>query len=265
MKVSKQISIGLRSYFKAGNIIFNKGIIIYFIFPLLINIAFLWGGLEIASNLTEKAQSAFMNWVSFGDSDFFMAEYLDGFFSGVIWVFIKILFFLIFAYLGGYLILIILSPVFSIISEKTEYKITNTKNDAPFNMSQFIKDILRGLVLTIRNMLIEFALLIPIFIIGFIPIIGWLGALFLFFASSYFYGFSYMDYTNERRKRTVKESVAYIWKYKWIAISNGSVFALSLLIPFCGVLLAAFIAILSIIAATIAMLEIEEFNKLKNV
>ena len=74
----------------------------------------------------------------------------------------------------------------------------------------------------------------------------------LFLVSSYFYGFAFIDYTNERRRLTISQSVDFIRKNKGMAIGNGFVFALAMLVPFCGTTIAGFIAIISVVAATIS-------------
>ena len=66
-----------------------------------------------------------------------------------------------------------------------------------------------------------------------------------------------MDYNLERRKMNIKESVDFISRNKGLAIANGSLFALALLIPFIGVSLSGFLAIISTVAATLALLKKE--------
>ena len=56
----------------------------------------------------------------------------------------------------------------------------------------------------------------------------------------------------------MKESVTFMRKYKWVAIVNGSFFAVVLFIPYIGVALSAFVAVLSVIAATASMIEIKK-------
>jgi len=116
-----------------------------------------------------------------------------------------------------------------------------------------IKDMIRGIVIAVRNLMIEIIFVILAFFVGFIPIIGIIGAIVLFLISSYFYGFSFIDYMNERKKLTIRESVSVGRKYKWIAISNGAVFSISLLVPYCGAFVSLFVSIIAVVAATIAM------------
>jgi CysZ protein len=144
-----------------------------------------------------------------------------------------------------------MSPVFSYLSERTE-KI-KTGIDYPFSFIQLFKDILRGILIALRNFSIELILTILMFVLSFIPIIGWLAAIMLFFISAYFYGFSFMDYALERKQLNLKQSIRFMRENKGIVIANGFVFSLCLIIPFCGVSFSSFAAIVSVVSGTLAI------------
>ena len=156
-----------------------------------------------------------------------------------------------------------MSPVFAMLSEKTD-KITTGK-EYPFNGEQFMRDIVRGILIALRNMSIELAITLGVLLLSFIPVIGILfslvGSVFLFFVSAYFYGFSFMDYTFERKRLNISQSVRFSRRYRGLAIANGGLFALFLIIPFCGVILAPFFSIFSVVGATLAYNELEKNNE----
>jgi len=260
MKAGKQISIGMGAYSTALGILFRNGFLKFLIFPLLLNIALFVFGWELVSQWADKAEKLFTVWVDWKNWDFWGAEFIGKLIPVLVSILIKVLFFVVFTYTGGYIIIIILSPVFSIISEKTEKVISNNFVETKFNFKQLLTDIGRGISLAIRNFVIETAVMTAVFVAGFIPVLGWVGPIVMFFVSAYFFGFSFMDYTNERRQRNAKQSVKFSRKYKWIAISNGAVFSLVLFIPFCGVAISAFIAIVSVMAATISVIEVERIE-----
>ncbi|NOZ34364.1 MAG: hypothetical protein GXO80_03580 [Chlorobi bacterium] len=261
MNFGKQISIGFKGYFKALDLLFSKGFMKYMFFPLLLNILIFWIGMSEVVDLAVTARHAFMDWINIGNADFWGSEVLKGALSGIITALIYVLFFISFTYLGGYLIVIILSPLFSVISEKTEKILTHGNSDYPFEIKQFFRDVFRGIGIAIRNVLFETGIMILIFTAGFIlSFISWIGVIFMFLITSYFYGFSYMDYSNERYKRNIKESVSFMRKYKWVAVVNGSLFALVLFIPYIGVALSAFVAVISVIAGTASMVEIKKIE-----
>lgn len=265
MTVRRQIKIGLRGYSKAWNLIFKREFAKFLLFPLLLNVVILWFGTSYIFDLAEFSSNFLIDKIALQGADFWGAELLRGAVAGVVSVFMYILFFIIFLYVGGNIIITILSPLFSIVSEKTENYLTIGGNiDSPFDLKQVLQDMARGIMLSIRNLLFETFIILIIFIISFIPVIGWIvgffGAFFMFFVSSYFFGFSYMDFANERQQRNVKESLRYIKKYKWVAITNGSFFVIALTIPYCGIALSAFVAILSAMAGTVSMLELNRYE-----
>lgn len=177
---------------------------------------------------------------------------------------LRILFFVVFAIWGGYIVVIIMSPFLSYISEKTEH-ILNGK-DYAFNLIQIVKDTFRGILLAIRNCFMEFLLGILFFLCAFVPVVGAAISIIglpviLFLISAYYYGFSFMDYTNERRKMTVSQSVNYVKKRKGAACGYGFVFALVLCIPFIGSFLSAFLSIVATVASTIDMVENDKISE----
>jgi CysZ protein len=255
----KQIGIGFKGYFKALGLLFTWKFFRYMFFPLLFNILIFWVGLSVINDFAVDAREWFKEWISLEGAEFWGSGFLKGAVSFLITFLFNVIFLLAFMYLGGYIIIIIMSPLFSIISEKTEHVLTNHAYDYPFELKQLIIDVFRGIGIAVRNIAIETVLLILVFIIGLIlSFISWIGVIFMFFVTSYFYGFSYMDYSNERYKRNVKQSVKFMRKYKWVAIVNGSFFAIVLFIPYIGIALSAFVAVLSVIAATVSMYEIKK-------
>ena len=147
-----------------------------------------------------------------------------------------------------YLFLIIGSPVFAYISERTE-AIINGK-EYPFDMKQFAKDVTRGIAIAIRNTLWQTVYMISIFILSFIPLIGWATPVLALFVECYYFGFSMLDYNSERRKLSVSQSIDFIGNHKGLAIGNGMVFYLMHGLPIIGWILAPTYAV---IAATLSL------------
>jgi CysZ protein len=268
MNLFKNFGTGFSAYGKALNMIFTKGLWWYFVFPILLNIVFLIGGMLGIGSITDFIESWLTGLVDFEGDSFtgasFLAPisgYLSGIVGGLVWIVLKFAFFFIFATVGGYIVIICLSPVFAILSEKTEEILTGNKY--PFNGDQIMRDVVRGVLIAFRNMFIELGYMMIIFLIGlFIPFIGGIiGTIILFFIASYFYGFAFIDYTNERRRLTIKQSIQFIRANKGMAIANGMVFSFFMLIPFCGTTLAGFAAIVSVVAATIATHKVVDLSK----
>ncbi len=247
----QQVGIALRAYPEAVRFIGKHKLSWYFIFPAIFNVLLFLLGWDVKGRLFDKARNWLFEYITFENLDFWGSEYLDEVLGSVLWVLISVIFFIVFAFFAGYVVVVLLSPVLAYLSEKTEKIITG--NDYPFHFGQFLKDIGRGILIATRNMSIEIIFTVVLFIFSFVPVIGWLGPVILFFISSYFYGFSFIDYINERKKRTIRKSVLYMRIYKGVAIANGCIFALTLFIPFCGVSISSFMAIISVVAASLAI------------
>lgn len=268
MSLFKNFGVGFSAYGKAFSLLFSKGLWWYLLFPILLNLIFFIGGMLGIGSLTDFIEGWLSDAMKIEDDTIFAAEYLreaagylSGIMSGVVWVIMKVVFFFVFATFGGYIVIICLSPVFAFLSEATEEKLTGNKYK--FNGDQIMRDVVRGILIAFRNLFIELFWIIVIFILGlFIPVLGGIiGTVIIFFISSYFYGFAFIDYTNERRRLTIKQSVQFIRANKGMAIANGLIFSFFLLIPFCGTFLAGFAAILSVIAATVATHRVVDLSK----
>lgn len=149
-----------------------------------------------------------------------------------------------------FLFLIIGSPVFAYLSEKTEAIIAG--KDFPFSLSQLMKDIVRGIRIALRNLLWQTVYVLSIFILSFIPLVGWVSPLIALMVECYYFGFSMLDYSSERNKLSAAQSIEFIGRHKGLAIGNGMVFYIMHFIPFLGWLLAPSYAV---IAATISLLK----------
>ncbi len=147
-----------------------------------------------------------------------------------------------------YLFLIIGSPVFAYLSEKTE-SIMQGK-DFPFSLPQLMKDIVRGIRLAIRNTLWQTVYTVSILLLSLFPVIGWITPLIILFVECYYYGFSMLDYSCERHKLAPSQSIEFISNHKGLAIGNGMVFYLMHLVPIIGWVLAPAYAV---VAATISL------------
>jgi len=147
-----------------------------------------------------------------------------------------------------YFFLIVGSPVFAYLSEKTESLIEG--KEFPFSLKQLLKDMVRGIRLAGRNALWQTVYTVSILILSFIPVAGWITPMISLFIECYYYGFSMLDYSCERHKLSASESISFIGKHRGFAIGNGLGFYLMHLVPFVGWALAPSYAV---IAATISL------------
>jgi len=171
-------------------------------------------------------------------------------FAGVmLWLIQMLFYFSLFKYIW----LIVGSPVFAYLSERTDSIIENKEFD--FDGKQFLRDVFRGIGIALRNCLWQSVYMISIVLLSLIPVLGWLTPLLALLVECYYYGFSMLDYSFERKKMTVAESIYFIGNHKGLAIGNGLIFYLMQLLPLLGWILAPAYAV---VAATLSLHDIKE-------
>jgi CysZ protein len=163
-------------------------------------------------------------------------------------IMVRLILVLFYFSLFKFLFLIIGSPLFAYLSEKTEAIIEG--KEFSFSLSQLIRDMGRGSKLSLRNCLWQTVYMVCILLLSFIPLIGWITPLISAFLECYFYGFSMLDYSCERHQLSASESIAFIGKRRGLAIGNGLIFYLMHFIPFVGWIFAPSYAV---VAATISL------------
>lgn len=167
----------------------------------------------------------------------------------MLWLILMLLYFSLFKYIW----LIVGSPVFSYLSEKTAAVIEG--KSYAFSLMKFFADLWRGISMALRNAFWQLIYIITILFVSLLPVIGWITPLLAIIVECYYYGFSMLDYTFERRGMNQSKSIDFISNHKGLAIGNGIVFYLMHLIPVLGWIFAPAYAV---IAATISMHEVEE-------
>jgi CysZ protein len=121
-----------------------------------------------------------------------------------------------------YLILIIGSPLFAYLSEKTEAIIEGKEHS--FNWSELKKDCLRSIRLALRNCSWQTVYLVALILLSLIPLIGWITPLIALLMECYYYSFSMLDYGLARNGTPPSKSIQFINRHKGLAIGNGFLF-----------------------------------------
>ncbi|HLG40036.1 MAG TPA: EI24 domain-containing protein, partial [Chitinophagaceae bacterium] len=99
-----------------------------------------------------------------------------------------------------YLILIIGSPVFAYLSEKTEAIIENKKHS--LDWKELKKDAARSIRMALRNCLLQILYFAGLVLMSLLPLIGWITPIIAILIECYYYGFSMLDYSFARNKFT---------------------------------------------------------------
>jgi CysZ protein len=92
--------------------------------------------------------------------------------------------------------------------------------------------------------------LVSLLLLSLIPLVGWIAPMISLLVECYYYGFSMLDYSSERKRLSASESLRFIGRHKGLAIGNGMVFYMMHAVPVLGWLLAPAYAV---VAATLSM------------
>ena len=148
-----------------------------------------------------------------------------------------------------YVILIIGSPLFAYLSEKTEATLEG--KEYSFDWASVKKDCIRSIRLDLRNCGWQTVYLLALILLSLVPVLGWITPVIALLMESYYFGFSMLDYSFARAKFSPSQSIHFIGRHKGLAIGNGFSFYVMHLL----VLLAPAYAV---IAATLSV------HKMKN-
>jgi CysZ protein len=249
----KEIIIAIQSYREAHRFIVRHKLWQWILIPGLIYSILFCTGIILFWNSSDFAIQSLLDvtglgkWVNTSAEGWLKFLFIFGS------VILKLILMLLYFSLFKYLFLIVGSPLFAYLSEKTEAIIEG--KDFPFSFKQLLHDIARGVKIALRNALWQTVYTVSILILSFIPVVGWFTPFFALLIECYYFGFSMLDYSCERHKLSTSQSIAFIGRHKGLAIGNGIIFYLMHMIIFVGWILAPSYAV---IAATLSLLKTKE-------
>ena len=233
---------GLKAYLEAYQVISRLKLWRFFMIPMLISVLIFLNIVLVSISFSDEIGlyiSSFWSW-DFGKETINTVSMILG---GIILISIGLILF-------KHLVMILSAPFMGPISKKIEDDFTGVTSQT--QVSSPLTLVFRSIKISSRNLFRELLLSIPILILGLIPLIGFFSLILLFLMQAYFAGFGNMDYTLERHF-SYQKSIQFVKANKGIAIGNGLVFMLFLLIPFVGII---FIIPFSVTSATIATVKI---------
>ena len=225
---------GIISYIEGFNFLIRHKLMRFFLIPGLVG-----GGLLIlifyilirvldgpVANLLTKT----ITWIPSDKVVDFLTNQMDWISIGLLAVLAFILF--------KNLLIGIMSPFMSPLSERIEDILQGEEIEkVPFSFTRIIREMIRGLRISFRNIIKEILFTILLLILGLFPLFSAISGILIFLIQAYYAGFGNLDYTLERRF-SVSQSVAFVRENKGLALGNGIVFLLILLIPFLGIIIA---------------------------
>ena len=260
MKIIKDFRAGLSAFFEAFKFMRENKLMHYFLYPLLIT-AILWlGGITLMTEAVDSLKQLTTTYLQIPsqeldpDAGFWqnaletLKSWVNAGSTTLVSIIVAIAFFILLFLTTKYVMLALLSPALALLSERTEEILLG--NSYPFALRQFLKDVGRGVLVSVRNLFMESGLLLLIWIITlFIPFIVPFTAFLSVLITSYYYGYSMLDYVHERRKIPMSEGAKEVRSMKGSAVALGIALTLSVQVPLIGFILAGSSAMVSAVAA----------------
>ena len=183
----KEIIISIQSYFKAHNFIVKNRLWKWIVIPgtiyailFVAGIWFFWhSSAEVINYFSSK--TGLKTWMQKEQDSWLRFLFIFG------QLILQLILMLIYFSWFKYLFLIIGSPVFAYLSEKTASLIDG--ESYPFDFRTYIRDIIRGISIALRNTLWQTVYTISILILSFIPFVGWATPVLVLFIECYYFGF----------------------------------------------------------------------------
>ncbi len=258
MRFLRNLIFGYKAYIKAIKFIHEQRLYWYFLIPAVLMLV-----------IYKIGDVILMRKIGIGANNM----------NEIVWYLIQVIAELTIAILlmkfAKYLVVVILSPLLSALSMKTEKVLTG--NTYPFEWKQLVSDIKRAMRIVVRNLMWEYTIFIALLIISYV--VG--GEKFTtspifyltFLVGCFYYGFGFLDYINERRRLDMDQSIHFVRDHRGVTVAIGSVYSLLIFVPVdVGILFdwshfeflpfmkhlllwmcASVAPILAIVAATIAM------------
>ena len=252
----KEIIIAIQSFFEAHTFIRKHRLWKWILIPGIVYTLLFVVGIYVFINSSDKAVTLLSNKLGITAWLQRQANDLLYFLFVMAAIMLRLILFFFYFSLFKFLFLIVGSPVFAYLSEKTS-SIFEGK-DFPFSGRQLLKDITRGIALSLRNALWQTVYVCCILLLSLVPLAGWITPLIALFIECYYYGFSMLDYSLERNRLSSAASIDFIGRHKGLAIGNGLMFYLMHIIPFVGWVLAPAYAV---VAATLSLYKVKGENR----
>ena len=252
MNVGVQLFLGISSYIRAFRILDKYNLWSILILPAILSLCIAIVVVVLAWITSEDIVIYVTDRYSFTDYD----SNIGNMITFIISLLIRGMVLFLYIKLYRYLVLIILSPVFVNIARLLHKNIDGASEK--MNIWSYCFCSFRGIGISIRNFILELfftalLLFLSIIIIWILPVIPAI----ILILEGYFFGMVLMDYAYEMDGFTVIESRKLIRKNAGIAIGNGLIFNLIILIPVIGVVIGPVLALVS------ARVAIDEMKNVK--
>lgn len=241
----KSIKYVFNGYREAFSIIERKELKLFYILPGLLSFLLIFLLYYVSSKMSFSLFTQLSGMVNLQEYSK-LAYYLVRILVGIICYMVYFL-----LYKG--VILVLLSPFLSYISERVEEDRKGTEID--ISLKQNIKFIGRGVVVSSKYLLFEISGTLFILILGFIPMVNLFTPVLLLLIQGFFAGASIIDYTLERREMNSVASFGFVKRNFLFTVLNGVIFILFFMVPIIGMFMAPLVACVAITRGTLELLD----------
>jgi len=262
MRFIKDFRQGLSAFLQAWSFMRKHGLMHYLLYPLFITVLLWLGGMKVMTESVSWLRTLTDSYLQIPihemdpESGFWqnswetMKSWLNSGSGALLSIIVSLSFMILMFLTTKYVMLALLSPALAMISERAEEILSDCSY--PFSLGRFLKDVGRGILVSLRNMFLETSLLILIWAASlFFPFILPATAILSLFITSYYYGFSMLDYLHERKQIPLGEGAQRIRGMKGVAVALGLGLALCIQIPLIGFILAGTASLMAAVAAVI--------------
>lgn len=217
MRFLRNLIFGYKAYIKALKFIHQQRMYWYFLIPAVLMLIIYKIGDMIRSHHIVIRDDFNMN-----DTVWYLIQ-----------VIMEITVALLLMKFAKYLVVVILSPLLSALSMKTERELTG--NTYPFEFRQLVADIKRAVRIVVRNLMWEYTIFVAILVISYVfggekfatsPLFY-----LTFLVGGFYYGFGFLDYINERRRLDMDQSIHFVRDHRGMTFAIGSVYSLLIFVP----------------------------------
>jgi CysZ protein len=218
---------GLQAYPQAHRVVRQLHLWPYLVIPGVLSLVYVMGLLFVGSIYASDISTYISShWIP----DFMQGNIMSLLTTLLVWFVFPLLGYMSYKYV----ILIVFSPILSYLSEVVEEKLYH--QSAPeFSIKTLFRDFVRGIIITLRNLVLTIVYTFLLWLLVFIPVVGvFLSPLLIVLMQAFYDGFGLFDYTLERKAYSVKQSIRFGRAHRDTIIGTGLGFILMLLIPVVG-------------------------------
>ncbi len=218
---------GFKMYFKANRLVTKHKMWSFLTIPGIMSVLYILVLIILGTSYLPD-MSAFIdqNLVP----EFMQGEIMQTIMSILLWLLLIIIMYISYREV----VLVLFSPILSYLSEKVE-KIVYNQEPPPFNLKNLMSDIIRAVKLEIKGLTRMLILTFLAWLLTFLPVIGAvISPVIILLIQSYYGGLRFTDYTLERKRYSVEESIYFAKTNKPRITGVGLGFTILMMVPIVG-------------------------------